>query len=117
MYGMMNILPICAILPLLRCGHGIKVIYADRENPQPDGFAEILNSSLAEYPEFSLCGRLLTYYFSVEQTNWQVAISVGKRNILSSHAALPCDHNYQADCSTRAPRSTFHIAQASFRMP
>ena len=104
---MINLLPICAILSLLpRCGHGIKVIYSDRENPQSYGYAEILNSSLAEYPEFSLCGRLLTYYFSVEQTNWQVAISVGRRNILSSLAALPCDNNYQADCSPRAKRFT-----------
>ena len=107
---MINIFPICAILAMLamlgrgHCGPGIKVIYSHQEKPQPDGFAEILNSSLTKYPEFSLCGRFLSHDFSTEQTTWQTVISVGKRAIVASHAVLPCDHNFKVEWSTRGTR-------------
>ena len=95
---------ICVILPLLEFGLGMKVVHSDGENPQSAGFTEILNSSLASYPEFSLCGRLLSHYFSTEHANRQVVLSVGQRPMLASQASLPCEQNYQADPSTPAQR-------------
>ena len=79
----------------------MKVISTDGEAslPATDGRAEILNSSLVQYPEVTLCARFLTHHFSTHPDGepTQTLISYGYNNLLSSLVARPCDQYYQAD--------------------
>ena len=63
---MMSFTTLLLVTTLLGLGVAIRVISTDEDKIQPrDGFAEILNSSLKDLDEFTLCGRFLTYQFTM----------------------------------------------------
>ena len=57
----------------------------------------MVNSSLAKYPEVTLCARFLTYHFSTHPDGWPYLslISYWKNALLSSYLAKPCEHLFQ----------------------
>lgn len=77
---------------------GLKVVSTDQDQARPDidGYVEIINSSLKGYDEFTLCGRFLVYYFPriPGEEEYQIILSVGKRFLLSSYGASPCEDLY-----------------------
>ena len=80
----------------LELGHGIKMITTDRDKllPEKQGYIEVLNSSLKALDSFTMCGRFMTWQFTVHPdllTN-QVLVSVNKHYLLSGYIALPCGH-------------------------
>ena len=83
---------------LLASSLGLKVLSTDQDKARPDidGYVEILNSSLKGYDEFTLCGRFLVYHFprNPGQMDYQLILSVGKRYLLSSYGASPCEDLY-----------------------
>ena len=85
-------------MALLASSLGLKVLSTDQDKARPDidGYVEILNSSLKGYDEFTLCGRFLVYHFprNPGQMDYQLILSVGKRYLLSSYGASPCEDLY-----------------------
>ena len=77
----------------------MKVISTDAgaSLPAKEGRAEILNSSLVNYSEVTLCARFLTYHFSAQPTRrpYQSLISYGRNVLLSSYLAKSCDDFYE----------------------
>ena len=76
------------VAPLLSLGNGMVVISTDRATytPDLDGYAEMTNSSLKGYDEFSLCGRVMTYQFRKHLNSDNPAfISVGNLNLLAAY--------------------------------
>ena len=84
------------MLLLVETGHSIKMITTnqDRVLPQKGGYAQLLNSSLKAYDSVSVCGRFVTYQFTVhpDTVTHQVLLSAGKHYLLSGYVALPCGH-------------------------
>ena len=96
-----DLLPL--LLPLLLlCSscQGIKVISSDPEAFLPDKFGQaiILNSSLQDLSEWTLCARFKMFNFASHEdtTPFQSVIASGGLWILSGFAALPCDGVHQA---------------------
>ena len=84
----------------------MKVISTDAVAPLPaqSGQAELLNSSLENYSEMTLCARFLTYHFS---THWdgfpyQALISSGSNALLGSYVAKSCEQRFKANLSLGA---------------
>ena len=72
--------------------------------PAREGRAELLNSSLENYSEMTLCARFLTYHFS---THWdgfpyQALISSGSNALLGSYVAKSCEQRFKANLSLGA---------------
>ena len=94
------LLPVLVLLPLLCSScEGIKVISTNPEVFLPDksGQATILNSSLQDLTEWSLCARFKTFHFSTygDITPFQTVIATGGVWMLAGFAVLPCDRNHQ----------------------
>ena len=89
------------LLLLLLCSscEGIKVISTNPEVFLPDksGQAIVLNSSLQDLSEWSLCARFKTFHFSTytDITPFQTVIATGGVWMLAGFAVLPCDRNHQ----------------------
>ena len=66
--------------------------------PARAGSAELLNSSLEKYQEFTICLRLKTYQFSTypDKESYQFIVSIKNSGnfMLGSYVALPCPHIY-----------------------
>ena len=89
------------LLILCNSSEGIKVISTNPEVFLPDKFgqATILNSSLQDLTEWSLCARFKTFHFSSygDNTPFQTVIATGGLWILAGFAVLPCDRNQQGE--------------------
>ena len=84
--------PIIAIISsLLELCLGLRTISTD-DWKETKVYVEVLNSSLKDYEEFTLCGRFQTYQFraDVEEDEFQSIISVEDYYMLGSYIALPC---------------------------
>ena len=85
------------LLPFLSVGLSMKmkVISTDpgASLPAKDGGAELLNSSLGNFPEVTVCARFLTHHFSTHWDSWssQALISSGGDALLGSYVAKPCE--------------------------
>ena len=89
----MSFTTVLLVTTLLSLGVAIRVISTGEGKIQPrDGFAEILNSSLKDLDEFTLCGRFLTYQFTMPYVPWQVLLSIEGKTLLCGLVAVPCDH-------------------------
>ena len=94
------LLPVLVLLPLLCSScEGIKVISTNPEDFLPDksGQATILNSSLQDLSEWTLCARFKMFHFSSHQdtTPFQSVIASGGLWMLSGFTVLPCDTDHQ----------------------
>ena len=76
-------------------GKKVKVISTDAgvSLPAKEGRAELVNSSLVNYSEVTLCARFLTHHFSTHPDGgqYQTLISYGRDDLLSSYTATSCD--------------------------
>ena len=72
--------------------------------PARAGSAELLNSSLEKYEEFTICLRLKTYQFSTypDKENYQYIVSIKNSGnfMLGSYVALPCEQIYSGCTGT-----------------
>ena len=93
-----SFLPLLLLLLCSSC-EGIKVISSDPEAFLPDksGQAIILNSSLQDLSEWTLCARFKMFHFSSHQdtTPFQSVIASGGLWMLSGFTVLPCDTDHQ----------------------
>ena len=84
----------------------IKLITTDPAVSLPDraGGAELLNSSLEKYQEFTICLRLKTYQFSTypDKESYQYIVSIKNSGnfMLGSYVALPCEQMYSGCTGT-----------------
>ena len=62
--------------------------------PARTGQAEILNSSLDQVENFTICARFQSYNFPSyhDSEHYNGLISLADSYILASYVALPCDH-------------------------
>ena len=93
-------LPLLLLLLLCSSCEGIKVISTDPEAfflPDKSGQAIILNSSLQDLSEWSLCGRFKTFHFSSHEdtTPFQSVIASGGLWMLSGFTVVPCHTDHQ----------------------
>ena len=99
---MTNSLTVHPFLSSLALSKKVKVISTDSgaSLPAKDGQAELLNSSLVNYSEVTLCARFLTHHFSTHSDCWpgQTLINYGKDSLLSSYVARSCEQMY-AGCT------------------
>ena len=95
-----------SLLPFLSVGLSLKMTVistdAGASLPAKYGQAELLNFSLGEYSEVTLCARFLTYHFSTppDGVPFQTIIAYGTHQLLGSYVAKPCDQRYQG-CTER----------------
>ena len=86
------------VVCLCQVTRGIQVLSSDGEEslPSATGGAEILNSSLEYFEEFTICLRLNTFTFTVdtEVTRHQAVLVQGPFWLLSSFTALYCEHSF-----------------------
>ena len=70
--------------------------------PAKDGRAELLNSSLVNYSEVTLCGRFLTHHFSTHPDSMpvQIIFSYGDNALLRSYITKPCEQFFQVNLYT-----------------
>ena len=97
-------------LSTLALSKKVKVISTDSgaSLPAKDGQAELMNSSLVNYSEVTLCARFLTHHFSthLDGSTTQTLISYWTHDLLSSFIARPCDNDnppYFQEHSNSAP--------------
>ena len=101
------------LLFLLLCSwcEGIKVISTDPAASLPDktGQAIILNSSLQDLAEWTLCARLKTFHFSshADTRPFQTVIASGGLWMLASFTVLPCDRDKQGGQTDRPASQQF----------
>ena len=94
----MFLCPRFILLPLL-CSvcEGLKVISTDPKASLPDKSSQaiILNSSLHDLAEWTLCARFKTFHFSSHEdtTPFQTVIASGGLWMLSGFTVLPCDRD------------------------
>ena len=85
-------------------GKKMKVISTDAGAllPAKDGRAELLNSSLVNYSEVTLCGRFLTHHFSTHPDSMpvQIIFSYGDNALLRSYITKPCEQFFQVNLYT-----------------
>ena len=85
-------------LSTLALSKKVKVISTDSgaSLPAKDGQAELLNSSLVNYSEVTLCARFLPHHFSthLDGLTSQTLISYSTYELLASIVARPCDNDY-----------------------
>ena len=79
---------------------GIKVVSTDPEAfflPDKSGQAIILNSSLQDLSEWTLCARFKMFHFSSHEgtTPFQSVIASGGLWVLSGFTVVPCDTEHQ----------------------
>ena len=90
---MKSLTAVTFVTTALGLGMALRVISTVEDKIQPrNGSAEILNSSLKDFEEFTWCGRFLTYQFTVPYVTWQVLLSIEGQTLLGSLVAVPCDH-------------------------
>ena len=82
--------------------------------PRKDGRAEMLNSSLVNYSQLTVCARFLTLHFSTDPDGWptQSLISYGSDDLLGSYLAMSCDQSYTG--CTEEYRDIFSASQLSW---
>ena len=76
----------------------LKTFLKARLLPDTGGYAELLDSSLVELDELTVCARFLTYQFVTHTDTsepFQSVLAIGKRSMLEGYTALPCDHLWQ----------------------
>ena len=77
----------------------MKVISTDpgASLPAKDGRAELMNTSLVNISELTVCARFLTHHFSTPPDNYpfQTIISYGQDSLLCSYVGKSCDFFYQ----------------------
>ena len=84
----------------------VKMITTDPAVSLPGraGSAELLNSSLEKYSEFTICLRLKTYQFSTypDKESYQYIVSIKNSGnfMLGSYVALPCEQMYSGCTGT-----------------
>ena len=84
---------------------GIRVVRTDPalELPVRTGQAEILNSALMKYPEFTICARFKTHQFSWHRDTWayhSLIVIPPEDWLLGAFVTFPCDDFY-AGCTQR----------------
>ena len=93
-----SFLPLLLLILCSSC-EGIKVFSTNPEVFLPDksGQVILLNSSLQDLTEWSLCARFKTFHFSSypNTTPFQTVIATGGLWMLAGFAVLPCDRNHQ----------------------
>ena len=92
-----------SFLPML-CA-SIKVVGTDPalELPVRTGQAEILNSAMVKYPEFTICVRFKTHQFSWHRDTWafhSLIVIPPDDWLLGAYVAFPCDDFYSG-CTQR----------------
>ena len=88
----MSLVPSTAVIsPLLGLCVGLRIISTTDDWALKKGYVEVLDSSLKDYEEFTLCGRFQTYQFrSAPEDENQMIISIENYYMLGSYIALPC---------------------------
>ena len=102
------LLPLLTFLILLECCSclALPLISTDPAVSLPDraGSAELLNSSLEKYQEFTICLRLKTYQFSTypDKESYQYIVSIKNSGnfMLGSYTAVPCEQVYSGCTGT-----------------
>ena len=103
----MFLCPRFILLPLLLCSvcEGLKVISTDPKASLPDKSSQaiILNSSLQDLAEWTLCARFKTFHFSshADTRPFQTVIASGGLWMLASFTVLPCDRDKQGGQTDR----------------
>ena len=98
MFGILGLSLALLMLELMRT-EAIRVLQTnpDIELPPRLAQAEVLDSSLANLAEFTICMRIKTYQFTSynEVTfSYQAVMTSGSNWILGAYIGLPCDERY-----------------------
>ena len=99
MFGILRLSLTLLLLEFLSLSQAIRVLQTnpDIELPPRSAQAEVLDSSLANLAEFTICMRIKTYQFTSynEVTDsYQAVMTAGPVWILGAYIGLPCDQRY-----------------------
>ena len=102
---------IISILSTLQVSAGIKVLRTDPSLQLPDRFseAELVNSSLINQPEITICLRFKTFQFSTHKQPWyaQSVLTYGDTATLYNYVGTDCEEKFPG-CTLREPLVSYN---------